>query len=306
MLGRFLIAFALCCTVATVALAAEPKVPPPPQPLPIGESHAPKSTPSESISKLEHLRMAAEHLEAAGLSDAAKNVRNEAQKLHDETTKQLAELTKQIAELQKKAAELRRLTGKYEQVSFHCRFLELPTELANEFASLEWTSLGGELTQPAFAISKEAEQIFERLRASGEIKILAEPKLVTKSGRPANILSGGEFPILIPQPTGEVSTEWREFGVRCEVLPQVLDSGRIRLDFQPEISQRDFSNAVNLNGSLVPGLTTRRVNMQVEMNFGQTLIVGWLRDPIQLTAGENKEKRDTATLFMVTPVPVEN
>lgn len=134
-------------------------------------------------------------------------------------------------------------------------------------------------TTMQFAITGQ-DNIFqgfiEALQREALAKILAEPVLVTTSGRPANILSGGEFPILVPQGLGTASIDWREFGVRMEAVPIVLGNGRLRLDIAPEVSERDFSNAVDVNGFVVPGLTTRRVNTQVEMRFGDTLIIGGL------------------------------
>ncbi|HID22988.1 MAG TPA: hypothetical protein EYP14_11390 [Planctomycetaceae bacterium] len=117
---------------------------------------------------------------------------------------------------------------------------------------------------------------FQALKEEGLLKILAEPTVVTTNGRPATLLSGGEFPILVPQSLGTVSIEWREFGTRLEAVPIILGNGRLRLELQPEVSERDFSNAVSVGGMTVPGLTTRRVNTQVEMKFGQTLVIGGL------------------------------
>ncbi|QDU40735.1 Type II secretion system protein D precursor [Maioricimonas rarisocia] len=116
----------------------------------------------------------------------------------------------------------------------------------------------------------------EALQREALLKILAEPKLVTTSGRPATMHSGGEFPILVPQSLGTVTIEWRDFGVRMEAVPIVLGNGRLRLDIAPEVSERDFSNAVDVDGLVVPGITTRRVNTQVEMKFGETLMIGGL------------------------------
>ncbi len=107
-------------------------------------------------------------------------------------------------------------------------------------------------------------------------KTLAEPTLVTASGRPATLLSGGEFPILVPSGIGNVSIQFREFGVRMEAIPFVLGNGRLRLDIAPEVSERDFSSSVSVDGFVVPGINTRRVNTQVEMNFGETLMIGGL------------------------------
>ncbi|MBM83231.1 MAG: hypothetical protein CMJ78_21935 [Planctomycetaceae bacterium] len=116
----------------------------------------------------------------------------------------------------------------------------------------------------------------EALKEESLLKIMAEPEVVTTNGRPATLLSGGEFPILVPQSLGTVTIEWRKFGVRLEAVPIILGDGQLRLELQPEVSERDFTNAVDLGGTTVPGLTTRRVNTQVEMRFGQTLMIGGL------------------------------
>lgn len=119
------------------------------------------------------------------------------------------------------------------------------------------------------------------------LKILAEPEMVATNGRPATMLSGGEFPILVPQSLGTVSIQYREFGVRLEAVPFVLGGGALRLDLQPEVSERDFANSVTVGGTTVPGLTVRRVNTQVEMKFGQTLMLAGLISKRQ-TATTNK------------------
>lgn len=120
------------------------------------------------------------------------------------------------------------------------------------------------------------QAFIEALKQEALLKILAEPELVTTSGRPANLLSGGEFPILVPQSLGTVTIEWREFGVRMEAVPIVLGNGRLRLEVQPEVSERDFSNAVQVAGTTVPGLTVRRANTAIEMNFGETMVIAGL------------------------------
>ncbi len=114
------------------------------------------------------------------------------------------------------------------------------------------------------------------LRDEALLKILAEPEMVATNGRPATMLSGGEFPIIVSQGFGTQSIQWREFGVRLEAVPFVLGGGALRLDLQPEVSERDFSNSVTIGATTVPGLSVRRVNTQVEMKFGQTLMLAGL------------------------------
>lgn len=116
----------------------------------------------------------------------------------------------------------------------------------------------------------------DALRTENLAKVLAEPVLVVNSGRPATMLSGGEFPVLVPGSVGTTTIQFREFGVRMEAVPFVLGNGRLRLDIAPEVSERDVQNAVNVGGFVVPGIVTRRVNTQVEMRFGETLMIGGL------------------------------
>ncbi len=116
----------------------------------------------------------------------------------------------------------------------------------------------------------------EALKEERLLKILAEPNLVTVNGRQANFLNGGEFPVPVPQSLGTVTIQWREFGVKLSFVPYVLGAGRLRLDVQPEVSDQDPATGVTLNGTTVNGLSTRKVETQVEMNFGQTLMIAGL------------------------------
>ena len=116
----------------------------------------------------------------------------------------------------------------------------------------------------------------EALQVENLLTILAEPTLVTTNGRPANFLDGGQFPIPIPQGLGTVSVQYKSFGVQLEFVPTILSSGRLRMQVCPEVSEKDLSNTVTVQGITVPSLTTRRVNTEVEMNFGETLVIGGL------------------------------
>lgn len=143
-------------------------------------------------------------------------------------------------------------------------------------SAVNFTGLDAAIQFAVMGTTEVFNGFVDALRNESLLKILAEPKLVTTSGRPATLLSGGEFPVLVPQSLGTVSIEWRDFGVRMEAVPVVLGNGRVRLDVAPEVSERDFSNAVTIQGMVVPGITTRRVNTQVEMAFGETLMIGGL------------------------------
>src|SRR5262245_10816683 len=116
----------------------------------------------------------------------------------------------------------------------------------------------------------------EALKQQSLLTILAKPNLTTTNGRPANFLDGGQFPIPIPQGLGTVSVQYKSFGVQLEFVPTILSSGRLRMQVSPEVSSKDLSQTVTVQGITVPSLITRKVNTEVEMNFGETLIIGGL------------------------------
>ncbi len=131
----------------------------------------------------------------------------------------------------------------------------------------------------AFGIVNDANAFFgfiDAMRQYNLVKVLAEPTLVTVSGRPASFNSGGRFPILVPQALGMISVEYREFGTRVDFVPIVLGNGHIRLEVRPEVSAIDRSLGVSLAGTNVPGLRTRYVDTGVEMKAGQTLALAGL------------------------------
>ncbi|WP_333980953.1 hypothetical protein [Sphingomonas aerolata] len=96
------------------------------------------------------------------------------------------------------------------------------------------------------------------------------------SGETGTFLAGGEVPIPIAQALGTVSVEYKQYGVSLAYTPTVLSDGRISLRVRPEVSQLDYSNAVTLNGTRVPGLTTRRTETTVELGSGQSMMISGL------------------------------
>lgn len=120
------------------------------------------------------------------------------------------------------------------------------------------------------------EGFLQALKTEGLLKIQAEPVLVTRSGEAAQLDNGGEFPVPVPQSLGTVTIEWREFGVILQALPIVISPTRLRQQVYAEVSEKDVANSITMNGTTVPGISRRRVQSTVEMDFGQTLVLGGL------------------------------
>jgi pilus assembly protein CpaC len=114
------------------------------------------------------------------------------------------------------------------------------------------------------------------LEGNGLARVLAEPTLVALSGQSASFLAGGEIPIPIAQGLGTVSVEYKPFGIGLTVSPTVLGNNRIALKVAPEASELNYAQAVQLNGTIVPGISTRRADTTVELGDGESFVIGGL------------------------------
>lgn len=127
---------------------------------------------------------------------------------------------------------------------------------------------------PRFKPFKVAIQGLER---DGLINTLAEPNLTAISGETAGFLAGGEFPV----PTGRdqdgnITLEFKQFGVALNFTPTVLSSDRISLQLSTEVSARSDDDGVIIVNTRIPGLTVRRAETTVQMGSGGTLMIAGL------------------------------
>ena len=123
------------------------------------------------------------------------------------------------------------------------------------------------------------------LQSRNLLEILAEPNLVTVSGREASFLAGGEFPFPVISTTGAgaqstpvVTIQFRPFGVRLFFTPTVESNGVIHLKVQPEVSSLDFANALTIQGFLIPAISTRRADTEVDLREGESFAIAGLID----------------------------
>jgi pilus assembly protein CpaC len=124
------------------------------------------------------------------------------------------------------------------------------------------------------------DAVITALEDKGLIRRLAEPNLIALSGDKANFMAGGEFPVPVASTTqGGVPTitiEFKKFGVMLNFTPTVLSRGVINLRVEPEVSELDFTNAILIQGTLIPALTKRNANTTVELRDGQSFALAGL------------------------------
>jgi pilus assembly protein CpaC len=138
------------------------------------------------------------------------------------------------------------------------------------------------------------------LQTSGALRALAEPNLIAMNGQSASFLAGGEFPVPIVQSGSgggsAVTVVFKEYGVRLNFKPTIIDEDHIRLELEPEVSTIDFANGVRFSGFVIPALRTRRAHTGVELRDGQSFALAGLLD--------NSETRSISKIPGLGNIPV--
>ena len=114
------------------------------------------------------------------------------------------------------------------------------------------------------------------LEQKGLVRTLAKPNLIAMSGEEASFLAGGEFPYPVPAGSNLVTIEFKPFGVKLKVTPEVQDNGQIKLKVAPEVSELDPRHSIQIDGFTLPSLTTRKASTIVELKDGQSFAIAGL------------------------------
>jgi len=222
-----------------------------------------------------------------------------------------------------------------QQVNLEVRILEAQRDAGRELG-IQWRAggndfqagIGGGTNDPAAGAASFSSFItsiisggginisamINALEAKRLLRTLAEPNLTTLSGVNASFLAGGQIPIRTRDDDGNITIEYRDFGVRLKFTPVVLDGGRIQIHLTPEVS--------GIGGYTTAGdpvFNTRNLDATVELRDGQSFAVAgllqnetnlkqnqlpWLGDvPIlgSLFKSSSFQKHDTELVVIVTP-----
>ena len=209
------------------------------------------------------------------------------------TTAAAAEMAVQVAERYVPGGVANGLSvGQSQQVLLEVRFLEASRSAVKEIgfgnsmdgrdavAFTEPSTVSGLAAKTvALFTNVGGENIDVELRAleeKGIVRTLAEPNLVALSGDTASFLAGGEFPIPVSSENGQVSVEFKKFGVSLDFTPTVLGGGLVNLRVRPEVSQLDRNNGIRAQDIEIPGISVRRADTTVELHDGQAFAIAGL------------------------------
>ena len=149
----------------------------------------------------------------------------------------------------------------------------------NTFFDFTESAVKGIVKLGDFERSTNLAASLKLLETESKAQILANPKVITKSGQQANITVGGEVPIPYANSSGGICAEYKKYGVVLNVLPMIIPERRNAVDIQIslEISNPDYSKTVTVSATTIPTMTTRQLQTEVEIKSGETIVIGGLK-----------------------------
>lgn len=123
----------------------------------------------------------------------------------------------------------------------------------------------------------------QALKTQNLLQILAEPNVLTQSGKAASFISGGKFPYPVVQSSGSggfpaITIEFQNYGVQLDFTPTILPGDEIHLKVKPSVSTLDYSNALTIQGFTIPAIATREVQSEMNLRNGQSFVIAGLMD----------------------------
>lgn len=140
------------------------------------------------------------------------------------------------------------------------------------------------------------------LNERGALRSLAEPNLIAMNGKKARFLAGGEYPVPVVQGgaasggTAAITIEYRQYGIKLDFTPTILDENHIQLDMEPEVSSIDFSTGTQILSTVVPGRRIRQAKTTLELRDGQSFALAGLID--------NSEQANISKIPLLGDVPI--
>ncbi len=193
---------------------------------------------------------------------------------------------------------------------------------------------------------KKTLEALVTLKELGYAKFLASPNLITLNGQTASFHVGGQIPVPVvlsgaqvpgeqpqtvarPAPdhapnrllpaNSDTGVRYVPHGLYVKCTPTLVDCERIRLQLDVNISQIEPGLGINCRDGIIPGLSERNANTEIEMRLGQTVVLTSLGHgnlaakskrptlgcdhPIfsRCTGSDEKPAGDCALVVLVTP-----
>lgn len=124
--------------------------------------------------------------------------------------------------------------------------------------------------------SASVRGLIDALASAGLATVLARPNITAVSGETASFFSGGEYPLPSGVDQGQISFDYKKYGVLLDFVPTVIASNRISLTVRPEVSQRLGTDSLRILDAEIPVIDVRRAETTIEVGNGESIVIAGL------------------------------
>lgn len=114
---------------------------------------------------------------------------------------------------------------------------------------------------------------------NGSAKILSKPNVMTLSGDKASIMIGGQIPVPVSSQNGQITIEWKDYGIKLDIQPEVNTEGLINSKIKAEVSSIDWNSTHKIQigiNTYIPTIKTNKAETAIALSSGQTMAIGGL------------------------------
>lgn len=110
------------------------------------------------------------------------------------------------------------------------------------------------------------------MQTEAKAEVISRPKLMTTNKQAAYIEQGSEIPYFESSENGASSVAFKKAVLSLKVTPQILSDDRLILDLS--VTQDRPGNVVKTGSGEAVAINTQRIDTQVLVNNGQTVVLG--------------------------------
>ena len=115
------------------------------------------------------------------------------------------------------------------------------------------------------------------LQTEGRGEVVSTPRVITANAKQASIEQGREIPFQQAASSGATTVSFKKAVLSLKVTPQITPDEKVIMDL--EVNNDSQGQDVNTgNGGTAPSIDTRKVNTQVLVDNGQTVVLGGIYD----------------------------
>ena len=115
------------------------------------------------------------------------------------------------------------------------------------------------------------------LQTEGRGEVVSTPRVITANAKQASIEQGREIPFQQAASSGATTVSFKKAVLSLKVTPQITPDEKVIMDL--EVNNDSQGVDVNTgNGGTAPSIDTRKVNTQVLVDNGQTVVLGGIYD----------------------------